>query len=112
MGRPELGTKCTCTGCHERFYDLNRSPAICPKCGAQQPPERPRAVQPPRGSFGSRYQRRLSPVPATAADDIEPADAVDVEAEADDADADVDADVDVDEDIEADVDIDIPKPID
>ena len=44
MDRPELGTKVTCVGCHERFYDLNRAPAICPKCGVQQAPEKPRML--------------------------------------------------------------------
>jgi uncharacterized protein (TIGR02300 family) len=34
MSRPELGAKCTCTKCQERFYDLNKVHATCPKCGA------------------------------------------------------------------------------
>ncbi|MHA1523865.1 MAG: TIGR02300 family protein [Alphaproteobacteria bacterium] len=33
MTRPELGTKRTCGDCDAVFYDLNRSPAVCPKCG-------------------------------------------------------------------------------
>lgn len=33
VARPELGTKHTCTSCGTRFYDLNRSPFVCPKCG-------------------------------------------------------------------------------
>lgn len=36
MGNPELGTKCTCDVCNERFYDLNRPLATCPKCGARR----------------------------------------------------------------------------
>ena len=36
MARPELGKKYTCTGCGAKFYDLNKSPAICPKCGEEQ----------------------------------------------------------------------------
>ena len=27
----------TCTACAVRFYDLTRTPAICPKCGVEQP---------------------------------------------------------------------------
>lgn len=106
MGRPQLGTKCTCTGCQERFYDLNRSPAVCPKCGAQQPPERPRAARvPPRGSFGSRMQPRQVPALAVAEDEVEPADTSD----ADDDEAD-----DVDDDIDDDLEIEpgIVKPVD
>lgn len=30
----ERGTKRTCQDCQARFYDLARTPAICPKCGA------------------------------------------------------------------------------
>jgi uncharacterized protein (TIGR02300 family) len=62
MGRPELGRKCTCAGCHERFYDLNRSPAICPKCGTQQPPARPRALALPRPIEIKRLQLQLTPM--------------------------------------------------
>jgi len=114
MGWPQYGTKCTCTGCHQRFYDLHRSPVICPKCGVQQPPERPRIVQPPRGSFGTRFQRRASPAPVPVNDDVEAVDTVDVDAEADEAEADDDAGVDNDIDIDDDVDIDagIKKPAD
>jgi uncharacterized protein (TIGR02300 family) len=65
MGRPELGTKCTCTGCSERFYDLNRAPAICPKCGVQQTPQKARAPWPTRGAAGLRRPHRpAEPVPA------------------------------------------------
>lgn len=33
--RPERGLKRTCQSCEARFYDLTRSPAICPKCGTE-----------------------------------------------------------------------------
>ncbi len=42
MAKPELGLKRTCVACGTRFYDLTRSPAVCPKCGAEQPAEQPR----------------------------------------------------------------------
>ena len=32
--KAELGTKRTCPSCATRFYDLLKSPAVCPKCGA------------------------------------------------------------------------------
>lgn len=32
MAKPELGTKRLCAHCGARFYDLNRAPAMCPKC--------------------------------------------------------------------------------
>ena len=33
MTKPNLGKKRTCLSCETRFYDLNKNPAICPKCG-------------------------------------------------------------------------------
>ena len=39
MAKPEWGTKRICHGCGARFYDLNRDPIICPKCGTEFDPE-------------------------------------------------------------------------
>ena len=33
MAKPEWGTKRTCQKCEARFYDLKRTPIVCPKCG-------------------------------------------------------------------------------
>ena len=33
MVKAELGTKRTCPSCGAKFYDLLKSPIICPKCG-------------------------------------------------------------------------------
>lgn len=101
MGRPELGTKCTCAGCSERFYDLNRSPAMCPKCGAEQPPEKPRVLRPPRSTFGTRHFVRQPAAVIVADDDVEPVSTSDAEDEEDtvepedetDADSEIDPDV-------------------
>ena len=43
VAKPELGTKRSCASCGTKFYDLNRRPIVCPKCGEvyQQPVERP-----------------------------------------------------------------------
>ena len=32
MPKTDLGKKLTCPSCGARFYDLNKSPACCPKC--------------------------------------------------------------------------------
>ena len=32
MAKPELGTKRLCTSCSAKFYDLNKTPIVCPKC--------------------------------------------------------------------------------
>ena len=34
MAKPELGTKRLCAHCSAKFYDLNKDPIHCPKCGA------------------------------------------------------------------------------
>lgn len=39
MTKPELGIKRDCPNCGARFYDLNRSPAHCPKCAHDFVPE-------------------------------------------------------------------------
>jgi uncharacterized protein (TIGR02300 family) len=33
VAKPELGTKRQCMSCGAKFYDLNKIPAACPKCG-------------------------------------------------------------------------------
>jgi hypothetical protein len=35
VGKPDLGKKHDCTECSTRFYDLNKDPAVCPKCGTK-----------------------------------------------------------------------------
>ena len=39
MTKPELGIKRDCPECGARFYDLNKEPAHCPKCGHHFVPE-------------------------------------------------------------------------
>ena len=34
MSKPELGVKRRCLSCAAPFFDLNRTPIACPKCGA------------------------------------------------------------------------------
>jgi uncharacterized protein (TIGR02300 family) len=33
VAKPELGNKHQCQNCGARFFDLNKSPITCPKCG-------------------------------------------------------------------------------
>ena len=39
MAKAEWGLKRTCLSCNAKFYDMNRSPILCPKCGAAFDPE-------------------------------------------------------------------------
>jgi uncharacterized protein (TIGR02300 family) len=94
MGRPELGHKFACVGCGARFYDLNRTPAICPKCEVQQPPEKPRVVR-PSGASASAGRRTTWRAPVAAVrDEPEPVESAE-DAEEEEAEDDVAADEDV-----------------
>lgn len=46
MVKIELGIKRVCCSCGTRFYDLNKMPPVCPKCGTEQPIELPRGRPP------------------------------------------------------------------
>ncbi len=39
MAKPEWGTKRICLSCGAKFYDLLRSPILCPACGTEFDPE-------------------------------------------------------------------------
>jgi uncharacterized protein (TIGR02300 family) len=75
MAKPELGTKRVCVSCSTRFYDLARQPAVCPKCGTEQPAEQPRM----RRSSGNpnEEKRRAKPIPVPGLEEpdveVEPA---------------------------------------
>ena len=58
MVKPELGLKRVCVACGAKFYDLTRSPAICPKCGTEQPAEQPRLRRTPGGAVPAEDKLR------------------------------------------------------
>jgi uncharacterized protein (TIGR02300 family) len=33
LAKPELGSKHQCQNCGAKFFDLNKDPVVCPKCG-------------------------------------------------------------------------------
>lgn len=33
VAKEDLGTKRLCPNCGARYYDMNKTPAVCPKCG-------------------------------------------------------------------------------
>jgi uncharacterized protein (TIGR02300 family) len=39
VAKPEWGTKRICLSCGAKFYDLLRSPILCPACGSEFDPE-------------------------------------------------------------------------
>ena len=38
MAKPEWGRKRTCQVCGKKYYDLNKSPIVCPSCGVEFDP--------------------------------------------------------------------------
>ena len=112
MAKPELGTKRVCVACSARFYDLTRQPAVCPKCGTEQPMEQAR----PRRSGGGNVvedRRPKKPVPAPGMEeaDVEVEGVEDVEDEdvlEDAGDLEDDADA-IGPDIEVEPDTDEPE---
>jgi uncharacterized protein (TIGR02300 family) len=102
MAKPELGTKRLCVSCGARFYDLTKQPAVCPKCGTEQPPEQPR----PRRTGGNvvEEKRRAKVIPVPGLEDAE----VEVEAAEEEAEEDVLEDTsDLEDGAEAIVDVDV-----
>ncbi len=77
MAKPELGLKRVCVACGTKFYDLTRAPAICPKCGTEQPAEQPRLKR-AAAVADERLKKR-----AVAAE-VDAEDGVEVEADTDD----------------------------
>ena len=66
MTKPEWGTKRFCDDCGTRFYDLNREPATCPKCGTEV-----KVVAKPKARRFTKAAAK--PAPATTQDNHPPA---------------------------------------
>ncbi|HWA80272.1 MAG TPA: TIGR02300 family protein [Acetobacteraceae bacterium] len=73
MVKPELGSKRICVACGTRFYDLGRTPAVCPKCHTEQPAEQPRLRRPPSPPLDDRRIKKPQPVPEEEGLEIEEA---------------------------------------
>lgn len=70
MAKPELGSKRVCVSCATRFFDLGKSPAVCPKCKTEQPAEQPRLRRPALPAEEKRVKKPV-PVPLNDEDEIE-----------------------------------------
>ena len=68
--KQDLGTKRVCCDCGAKFYDLNKNPMVCPKCGHEE------AVVVPRA-------KRKAPEPVAAAPKEAPAEKLNEEEEGD-----------------------------
>ena len=81
MANPELGLKRVCVACSTKFYDLGKSPAICPKCGTEPPPDQPKLKR-AAGNVVEEKPRPKKPAPGEDAD-------IDTDAAEEDVDEDV-----------------------
>jgi uncharacterized protein (TIGR02300 family) len=64
VAKPELGTKRLCAGCGAKFYDLNKDPITCPKCGTVYEV----AVVAPRGRPDAAAARAQAAAPVAEAE--------------------------------------------
>jgi uncharacterized protein (TIGR02300 family) len=99
MAKPDLGLKRTCVSCAAKFYDMAKQPAMCPKCGTEQPAEQPRPKRGP-AVVDEKLKKRAAAGGDAETDDVEiedvDADAAALEADdLDDEDEAIDAEIEV-----------------
>ena len=69
MAKAGLGMKLTCNNCGARFYDLNKTPGICAKCGAAN--TRPVIFKASRRTTEAPVPKKVTPTkPKDSLDDI------------------------------------------
>jgi uncharacterized protein (TIGR02300 family) len=61
VSKPELGIKRLCASCVAKFYDLNKTPITCPKCGAIFEVVSPATPTRPRPGRGRAAQEPKAP---------------------------------------------------
>jgi len=71
MAKPELGTKRVCVSCSTKFFDLMKQPAVCPKCGTEQPAEQPRLRRAAGNVAEEKRRPKPAPVPGLEDADVE-----------------------------------------
>ena len=94
MAKTEWGTKRVCQSCATKFYDFDRTPIVCPKCGAVFDPEtllKARRSRPTTASKPAKAAKPPAPAEAEseaeAEEDIEIGDDIEEIEDGDDEDA-------------------------
>jgi uncharacterized protein (TIGR02300 family) len=86
MQKAEWGVKRTCLSCGARFYDLKRTPVVCPKCGEELDiavQQKPKRLKP--AAFRKTAAKAVAKKTDDLIDDADSADDVDVDSVSDDA---------------------------
>ncbi len=101
VAKPDLGTKQLCPSCGTKFFDLNRTPITCPKCGTILSP----AATGPRPSKANKPAKVVAPEADEEEDlEVEGAEVMSLEDADAEATATGKADVDLDDDDIEDID--------
>ncbi|MBS7792747.1 TIGR02300 family protein [Roseococcus sp. SDR] len=99
MAKPDLGLKRVCVSCGAKFYDMTRVPAVCPKCGTEQPAEQPRLRRSANIAPDDKLKKRAAAASEVDTDEVE-LDDVEADAGVEDADELEDEDDAIDAEIE------------
>ena len=91
MASPSLGVKRHCQSCGQNYYDLNKSPIVCPHCQAEFDPE---------VLLKSRRAKPVAQVASKKVEAVENEEEIDTDLEAgiDDADAPIEGEDDLGDD--------------
>lgn len=98
MDTSALGAKHTCPKCDARFFDLNKTPVVCPKCQTTLETEKKPRVRRAAKDTASTQEVKASPAKGKAAQSDDDDDDIDIDLD-DDVDVDIDDDdIDLDDD--------------
>ena len=71
MAKAEWGEKHRCSACGKPFYDMKKSPIICPSCGAENTPERLLKPRRPATTTPSEAEKKAAAAKKKSAEDLE-----------------------------------------
>ncbi len=69
VAKPEWGLKRVCQSCSAKFYDMQRNPIVCPKCGATFDPDALLKSRRPRPTPAKAAAKDAAPAADTSEDD-------------------------------------------
>lgn len=73
MVKPDLGSKHQCLNCGTKFFDLNKDPIVCPKCGTVFQLAAPARAQPRAAVAEEEPAAETGTVELVSLEDAEPA---------------------------------------